>query len=571
MCRCEEECAASVACRTAESCSECIKLGGCGWSPVREKCFPAHPIASDSETCGNTEQRSPEEWVKHAKDLMDVKQPDFGPAKLRAAYRALKIALTESSASDEMKDSIAALLSRITPKLEAVFDDEDAKDLLEASRHHGMASAHREIPRVPRRKFLEAKEMIMRDDPVVITDLFEALDLPAKPVSHKWTLDYLNLRMHQGFYNIAADIPGRCCQYYEPRKVAAEAKYPYPFRPTTHLYRDSFDGFAKTLHSGETEGSRHLVHYLHDVVMERDGSPVVAGQAAPEELAAELRAVAEALRPAQRLQPFFGGIANAKLWIGQKGVVMPLHYDTADNLYVMAWGRKRVLLAEPGQQDAFYPYPSSHPNAGSAQVNVSAPNLTRFPGFASAKLHETVVGPGDVLFLPNHWWHQFEQPFEQTASLNVWSYEAPDAPPVSLRDKRMRGIAIQNFMEAKMVELFKNKAGVVLKALAHPAKRASKKAAQEKQLQKANASLFEAAEAGRRWVDATFGKSGMLESIAQLVERFLELHRYLPRLRGWKPGQEWDMSALAPLEDHLAARCQPAARTATFASVCRTK
>ena len=64
----------------------------------------------------------------------------------------------------------------------------------------------------------------------------------------------------------------------------------------------------------------------------------------------------------------------------------------------------------------------------------------------------------DARFLPNHWWHQFEQPFEQTASLNVWSYEAPDTPPVSLRDKRMRGIAIQNFMEAKMVELFKNKA-----------------------------------------------------------------------------------------------------------------
>ena len=31
--------------------------------------------------------------------------------------------------------------------------------------------------------------------------------------------------MHQGFYNIAADIPGRCCQYYEPRKAAAEAKH----------------------------------------------------------------------------------------------------------------------------------------------------------------------------------------------------------------------------------------------------------------------------------------------------------------------------------------------------------
>ncbi|CAJ1442553.1 unnamed protein product [Effrenium voratum] len=101
------------------------------------------------------------------------------------------------------------------------------------------------------------------------------------------------------------------------------------------------------------------------------------------------------------MQAFFGGIANAKLWTGQQGIAMPLHYDSADNMYVMLSGRKRALLAEPGQMDVFYRYPNKHPKVGSSQVNLSNPNLAEHPRFARAKLWETVVGPGDVLFLPS--------------------------------------------------------------------------------------------------------------------------------------------------------------------------
>ena len=49
----------------------------------------------------------------------------------------------------------------------------------------------------------------------------------------------------------------------------------------------------------------------------------------------------KALWPLATHQPYFGGLASAKIWMGQRGIVMPLHYDATDNLYVMAWGRKR--------------------------------------------------------------------------------------------------------------------------------------------------------------------------------------------------------------------------------------
>ena len=110
---------------------------------------------------------------------------------------------------------------------------------------------------------------------------------------------------------------------------------------------------------------------------------------------------------------------QAKVWLGQRGVVMPLHYDTTDNLYVMAWGRKRAILAEPGQLDTLYRFPNAHPLVGSSQVNLTAPDLTRHPRFEHARLREAIVGPGDVLYLPSWWWHQarmppFTQPMPQT-------------------------------------------------------------------------------------------------------------------------------------------------------------
>ena len=49
---------------------------------------------------------------------------------------------------------------------------------------------------------------------------------------------------------------------------------------------------------------------------------------------------------------------------------------------------------------------------------------------------EAVVGPGDVLYLPAFWWHQFEQPFEDSGSVNVWSTTA-ELLPAHTRDGRV--------------------------------------------------------------------------------------------------------------------------------------
>ena len=71
-----------------------------------------------------------------------------------------------------MKKANAAL-SEIATKLEAVFDDADAKDLLASTRHPMLDGVHPNMPSVPRRTTAEAKEYVLRGEPVVITNAFE--------------------------------------------------------------------------------------------------------------------------------------------------------------------------------------------------------------------------------------------------------------------------------------------------------------------------------------------------------------------------------------------------------------
>jgi len=246
----------------------------------------------------------------------------------------------------------------------------------------------------------------------------------------------------------------------------------------------------------------------------------------------------------------------------------------------MAWGRKRAVLGEPGQLDKLYRYPNGHPHTGSAQVNISSPNLTRHSRFASAKLREVVVGPGDVFYLPAFWWHQFEQPFEDTASLNIWSVPTGTGmgnTPVE------RELLLHDNLEAAAVKSFGKKSGVLLGALAqnavsklsHDARPTPKGMKKLQKLAHANATLLSMADRWRSFVvslpnvDAAKVPTG-----AELVAEFLELsHRDVvsgSRWPGWKPGDAWDMSGLTSLETELRSRCKPAPGTATFASVCES-
>ena len=261
---------------------------------------------------------------------------------------------------------------------------------------------------------------------------------------------------------------------------------------------------------------------------------------------------------------------------------MPNHYDATDNLYVMAWGRKRAIIAPPGQLDACYRYPNEHPRVGSSQVNLSAPDLSRHPRFKDARLFEVIVGPGDVLYLPAWWWHQFEQPFEDTAALNLWSRDRVGAPDPNMRDMRVREHSLSDQLERSMVQLFGNKAGVVLEALASQHRDASTATTLEsketllvdgQQLARANETIHAAAEAWREQVQhMPGGHPKSAQPASELVAGYLE-QSHLDLIRescwpDWQPGVGWDLSQVAALPRELRERCEPAPESSPFMSHC---
>jgi hypothetical protein len=107
------------------------------------------------------------------------------------------------------------------------------------------------------------------------------------------------------------------------------------------------------------------------------------------------------------------------LWFGPEGTISPLHVDRSHNLLVQHWGRKHVVVVAPQHYSQMLPGPKN-----SESPHVSSLNLmTERSHVDLSRLHapcfETVVGPGDVLFLPAFWWHNVIA-LDAAISTNYW-------------------------------------------------------------------------------------------------------------------------------------------------------
>ncbi|KAI3356074.1 hypothetical protein L3Q82_017340 [Scortum barcoo] len=113
---------------------------------------------------------------------------------------------------------------------------------------------------------------------------------------------------------------------------------------------------------------------------------------------------------------------ESTLWIGTEGANTPCHLDSYGcNLVLQVHGRKRWHLFPP--EDAVHLYPTRIPYEESSvfsQVDVLRPDLQRFPAFRGARAHVVTLQPGQVLYVPRHWWHYVESVDPITVSVNSW-------------------------------------------------------------------------------------------------------------------------------------------------------
>nr|XP_057937951.1 HSPB1-associated protein 1 homolog [Doryrhamphus excisus]XP_057937952.1 HSPB1-associated protein 1 homolog [Doryrhamphus excisus] len=113
---------------------------------------------------------------------------------------------------------------------------------------------------------------------------------------------------------------------------------------------------------------------------------------------------------------------ESTLWVGSEGANTPCHLDSYGcNLVLQVQGRKRWHLFPP--EDTSKLYPTRIPYEESSvfsRVDVLHPDLKRFPAFRSARAHTVTLQPGQVLYVPRHWWHYVESVDPITVSVNSW-------------------------------------------------------------------------------------------------------------------------------------------------------
>jgi len=109
------------------------------------------------------------------------------------------------------------------------------------------------------------------------------------------------------------------------------------------------------------------------------------------------------------VRPSFAPLAKIMrppyLWMGIGRNASTLHYDSYDNLYAMITGRKHITLFPPTDRRNLYPYDDNPKHHHFSRVNLRYPDLARFPRLLDAQPYECVLSRGDILYIPERWWH----------------------------------------------------------------------------------------------------------------------------------------------------------------------
>ncbi len=88
-------------------------------------------------------------------------------------------------------------------------------------------------------------------------------------------------------------------------------------------------------------------------------------------------------------------------WFGPAGTVTPLHHDPLNLMMAHVVGRKRWRLISPNYTPLLY----NHIGVFS-KVDLEKPDYEKYPLFKQARMMETVLEPGEIIFIPVGWWHQ---------------------------------------------------------------------------------------------------------------------------------------------------------------------
>ncbi len=126
---------------------------------------------------------------------------------------------------------------------------------------------------------------------------------------------------------------------------------------------------------------------------------------------------------AENAMPLLDSAVGPRIWISNRSRIAA-HFDTNHNIACVVSGSRRFTVFPPDQVGNLYIGPLLKTPGGPpiSIVDLHAPDHERFPRFAQALEagQETVLEPGDAIFIPILWWHGVESLGPLNILVNYW-------------------------------------------------------------------------------------------------------------------------------------------------------
>lgn len=112
-------------------------------------------------------------------------------------------------------------------------------------------------------------------------------------------------------------------------------------------------------------------------------------------------------------------------WMGPRGTATPMHRDLGNVYLAQIRGRKLVRMVPSRQLHLMYNEVGYHSEADFDNLDFNA-----FPLLKDAIVAETIISPGDLLFIPIGWWH-YVKSLDETISVTGNNFAFPNSlPPI---------------------------------------------------------------------------------------------------------------------------------------------
>ncbi|XP_031573173.1 uncharacterized protein LOC116307162 [Actinia tenebrosa] len=110
-------------------------------------------------------------------------------------------------------------------------------------------------------------------------------------------------------------------------------------------------------------------------------------------------------------------------WMSNGGTSSRIHIDTDENLLCVIHGHKSVILVSPEYSN--YLYADDSLVLGVSDIDPQSVDMEKFPRVKNVRYQLANVEEGDIVYIPNMWWHQVVSRSERQQAIALWWKSKP--------------------------------------------------------------------------------------------------------------------------------------------------